>query len=115
MKMIKAIVILMGVVLVVGFPALIFIWQSKQGQLVASGGDAAPAQRKAAPPGPPSGKLGWETTVILPDGAQVVRHSAGATTLDVLTATADGNHDLYQLSRTDGAVLGVVHFRHKAE
>ncbi len=108
MKALKAVVILMAVVLVVGFTALIYMWQQKRAEQTVSTETVAPLP--AAPVAAPAD----DVTVMLPAGARVMGTASAGNRIDVLVQNADGSQDLYQVSRADGSVLGTIRFRHEA-
>ena len=110
MQILKGIVIFMSVVLVVGFTALIIMWQDKRKDSTVGSGESTVVAEVPVTVTP----LG-DTTVALPAGARVIQTDSAGNVVDVLVQNADGSHDLYQVSRADGDLLGIIRFRHEAE
>lgn len=102
MKALKAIVVAMAVVLLVGFGALIVMWQSKHGAKPAA---VAPAAGVPAPP-----VAVGDGTVAIPEGSRVLAVGSSERHVDLLVENPDGTRDVYQVTR-DGTLAGVLRAR----
>jgi hypothetical protein len=97
-RVLQAVVIGMGVVLVGGFTYLFVTW----GRGVFK---PRPAPERAEVAG------AADAVVAIPPNTRVVQVAPGGPFLDVLVENPDGTRDLYQVRRADGTVAGTLRFR----